>query len=224
MMLLIGITLTVLAYIASLFISKKVKVSFLNPILIASLIIVGVIHWTPLQYETYADGGDYIVKILGPLVVVLAVPLYNNKHILRKYYKPISIGVLTGVVSSAVSVVIISWLMGLDMEIMLSLLPKSITTPMAIEVSGVIGGIKELTVVFVVITGMFGASIGPLVFDIFKIRNDTARGMALGAGAHGVGTAKAVEISDQAGAASSLAMILCGVTTIILSVIVMKII
>ncbi|MDP3387849.1 MAG: LrgB family protein [Eubacteriales bacterium] len=222
-MLLIGIILTVLAYIASLYFSKKIKVSFLNPILIASLIIVSIIHWTPLSHETYANGGEYIVKILGPLVVVLAVPLYNNKHILKKYYKPISVGILTGVISSAVSVAILSRLMRLDMDIMLSLLPKSITTPMAIEVSGIIGGIKELTVVFVVITGMFGASIGPLVFDVFKIRNDTAKGMALGAGAHGVGTAKAVEISDQAGAASSLAMILCGVTTIILSVIVIKI-
>ncbi|HBH12020.1 MAG: LrgB family protein [Clostridiales bacterium 38_11] len=223
-MLLIGIILTVLAYMVSLFISKKIKISFLNPILVASLIIIGVIHWTPLQYETYAEGGAYIVKILGPLVVVLAVPLYNNKHILKKYYKPISIGVLTGVISSAFSVVVLSWLMGLDMDIMLSLLPKSITSPMAIEVSEIIGGIKELTVVFVVITGMFGASVGPLVFDIFRIKNDTARGMALGAGAHGVGTAKAVEISEQAGAASSLSMILCGVTTIILSVVLMKIV
>jgi putative effector of murein hydrolase len=109
------------------------------------------------------------------------------------------------------------------MDIMLSLLPKSITSPMAIEVSEIIGGIKELTVVFVVITGILGASIGPLIFDVFKIRNDTAKGMALGAGSHGVGTAKAVEISDQAGAASSLSMVLCGVTTIILSIIVMKI-
>lgn len=223
-MLLIGIILTILAYMASLFISRRVKISFLNPILIATLIIVGVIHWSPLAYETYAEGGTYIVKILGPLVVVLAVPLYNNKHILKKYYKSISIGVVTGVISSAISVVVLSWLMRLDTDLMLSLLPKSITTPMAIEVSEIIGGIKELTVVFVVITGMFGASIGPLVFDVFKIKNDTARGMALGAGAHGVGTAKAVEISDQAGAASSLSMILCGVTTIILSVIVMKII
>ncbi len=223
-MLLIGIILTILAYMSSLFIYKKVRISFLNPILISTLIIVGVIHWSPLSYETYAEGGAYIVKVLGPLVVVLAVPLYNNKHILKKYYKPISIGVVTGVVSSAVSVVVLSWLMQLDMDLMLSLLPKSITTPMAIEVSEIIGGIKELTVVFVVITGMFGASIGPLVFNVFKIRNDTARGMALGAGAHGVGTAKAVEISEQAGAASSLSMILCGVTTIILSVIVMKII
>jgi predicted murein hydrolase (TIGR00659 family) len=222
-MLLIGIVLTVLAYMLSLFISKRMKLSFLNPILVTSLIIVGIIHWTPLSYDTYAEGGAQIVKILGPLVVVLAVPLYNNKHILKKYYKPISIGIFTGVVGSAVSVVVLSWLMRLDMDIMLSLLPKSITSPMAIEVSEIIGGIKELTVVFVVITGIFGASIGPLIFDVFKIRNDTAKGMALGAGSHGVGTAKAVEISDQAGAASSLSMVLCGVTTIILSIIVMKI-
>lgn len=222
-MLLIGIILTVLAYVLSLFISKRMKLSFLNPILVTSLIIVGIIHWTPLSYDTYAEGGAYIVKVLGPLVVVLAVPLYNNKHVLKKYYKPISIGIFTGVVSSAISVVVLSWLMRLDTDIMLSLLPKSITSPMAIEVSQIIGGVKELTVVFVVITGIFGASIGPLVLDVFKISNDTAKGMALGAGAHGVGTAKAVEISDQAGAASSLSMVLCGVTTIILSIIVMKI-
>ncbi|HAE41383.1 MAG TPA: LrgB family protein [Clostridiales bacterium] len=221
-MLLIGVVLTVVAYIASIFISKKIRISFLNPILVSTLIIIGIIHVTPLSYDTYADGGSFIVKILGPLVVVLAVPLYNNKHILKKYYKPISVGILTGVISSAISVVALSWLMRLEQDIILSLLPKSITTPMAIEVAEIIGGIKELTVVFVVITGMFGASIGPLVFDVFKIRNDTAKGMALGAGAHGVGTAKAVEISDQAGAASSLSMILCGVTTILLSIIVMK--
>ena len=221
-MLLIGVVLTVVAYIASIFISKKIRISFLNPILVSTLIIIGIIHVTPLSYDTYADGGSFIVKILGPLVVVLAVPLYNNKHILKKYYKPISVGILTGVISSAISVVALSWLMRLEQDIILSLLPKSITTPMAIEVAEIIGGIKELTVVFVVITGMFGASIGPLVFDVFKIRNDTAKGMALGAGAHGVGTSKSVEISDQAGAASSLSMILCGVTTILLSIIVMK--
>lgn len=223
-MFLIGIVLTVLAYMISVFISKRMKISFLNPILVTSLIIVGIIYITPLSYETYAEGGAYIVKVLGPLVVVLAVPLYNNKHIMKKYYKPISVGIFTGVITSAVSVVALSWLMRLDMDIMLSLLPKSITSPMAIEVSEIIGGINELTVVFVVITGILGASIGPLVFDVFKIRNDTAKGMALGAGSHGVGTSKAVEISEQAGAASSLAMVLCGVTTIMLSIIVMKII
>ncbi len=223
-MILIGISLTVVAYMISLYLSKRFRISLMNPILISAAIIVATIYWTPLTYELYKPGGDAIVSVLGPLVVVLAVPLYNNKSVLLKYYKAISVGIMTGVIVSAVSVVGISLLLNLEADIIWSMLPKSITSPMAIEVAIMLDGIVELTVLFVACTGILGAAIGPSVFQLFRIKDDTAKGIGLGAASHGVGTSKAVEISGEAGAASSLAMVLSGVVTIVIAIIFVRII
>jgi predicted murein hydrolase (TIGR00659 family) len=223
-MIFVGIIVTLFAYIFAVFLSNRTKMSLLNPILVSSIIIIGLLNYSPITYEIYDEGASYITKALGPLVVILAVPLYKNKALIKKHKKPIVVGVFSGIFSSIVSVLILSLIFNIDKEIILSLMPKSITSPMALEVSDMIGGIKELTVVFVTITGIIGATIGPLVFKVFGIYNDTAKGIALGAGSHGVGTAKAVEISEEAGAASSLSMGISGVVTIMIAIIVLKVI
>jgi predicted murein hydrolase (TIGR00659 family) len=223
-MILYGLSLTIFAYVVALYISNRVKLALLNPILLTAIMIIGVLYLSPLSYEQYEHGASLISAILGPLVVVLAIPLYNNRHIMKKHYCAIIAGIIVGVLSSAISVIVLGTALGLEGSLIWSLLPKSITSPMAIEVADMIGGMRELTVVFVVFTGILGATISPLVFKLFRIKNDTAKGIGLGASSHGIGTAKAIEISDEAGAASSLSMIISGVATIILAIIIEKII
>lgn len=219
-MVLVGIIITVLAYMVARKIALATRVSLLNPILVAAVILIAIIHFTPLSYESYDIGGSLIVKVLGPIVVVLAVPLYNNKEVLKKYRRPVTVGVIAGIISSLVSVIVLAKVFNMDQSILFSMVPKSITNPMAIEVVKMFGGVKELTVIFVAVTGIFGAAVCQLVFKIFLIDNDTAKGIALGASSHGVGTAKAVDISDEAGAASSLSMGISGVVTILVAIIV----
>ncbi|SHJ10873.1 Putative effector of murein hydrolase [Dethiosulfatibacter aminovorans DSM 17477] len=222
-MMILGIIITAIAYLIARRISLATRMPLLNPIFVAGAMVVAVIHFTPLSYEAYDAGGSLIVRVLGPIVVVLAVPLYKNKEVLKKYKRPVFVGVFAGIASSLVSVTALVKLFNMDMDILLSLVPKSITNPMAIEVVKMIGGIKELTVIFVAVTGIAGPAICQWVFKIFSIDNDTAKGIALGAASHGVGTAKAVEISDEAGAAASLSMGISGVVTILIAIIVVRI-
>lgn len=221
-MVLIGILITVIAYIIARKIALTTRISLLNPIIVAAVIIIGVMYFTPLTYDIYDVGGTMITKVLGPIVVILAVPLYNNREVLKRYKRPVIVGVIVGIVSSFVSVIVLSKLFNMDSTIVKSLIPKSITNPMAMEVVDMVGGIKELTVIFVAVTGITGATAGQLVFRIFSIDNDTAKGIALGAASHGIGTAKAVDISDEAGAASSLSMGITGVVTIVIAIIVTR--
>jgi putative effector of murein hydrolase len=218
-MVLVGIIITIIAYMLSRKIAIITRISLLNPIFVSAVILIASIHFTPLSYKVYDTGGSVITKVLGPLVVILAVPLHKNREVLKRYYKPVTVGVVAGIVSSLVSVVILARVFAMDNAIMMSLIPKSITNPMAMELTDMVGGIKELTVIFVVVTGIIGATVCQMVFKIFSIENDTAKGIALGAASHGIGTAKAVDISDEAGAASSLSMGITGVVTILLAII-----
>lgn len=221
-MVLVGILITVMAYIISRKIALTTRVSLLNPIIVSAAIIIGLMYFTPLTYDIYDLGGTVITKVLGPIVVILAVPLYNNRDLLKRYKRPVIIGVMVAIASSLVSVIVLSKLFNMDSAIVRSLIPKSITNPMAMEVVDMVGGIKELTVIFVAVTGIIGATAGQLIFRVFSIENDTAKGIALGAASHGIGTAKAVDISDEAGAASSLSMGITGVLTIVIAIIVCK--
>jgi putative effector of murein hydrolase len=222
-MVLVGIIITAIAYIVSRRIAIITGISLLNPIFVAAAILIAVIHFTPLSYEVYDAGGSLITKVLGPIVVILAVPLYKNREILKRYYKPVTIGVLAGIVSSLVSVLVLVRVFAMDNVIMMSLIPKSITNPMAMEVAKMVGGVKELTVIFVGVTGIIGATTCQLIFKVFSIENETAKGIALGTSSHGIGTAKAVDISEEAGAASSLSMGITGVVTILITIIVTRI-
>ena len=208
---------TLAAYAIGWWLSGRIRLSLLNPFLIGTLLVIGGILLFRLPYEPYNQAGKTVTWFLGPVVVMLAVPLYQSRKTLMTHLLPITAGIASGIAISAGTVYGFSKAFGLSPEIIVSLMPKSITNPMAIEVTKMFGGITSITVASVIITGVFGASVSTAVFRAARIHNDTAKGIALGAASHGVGTAKAIEISSEAGAASGLSMGLTGVVTVLLA-------
>ncbi len=209
------ILLTIVLFKLSLIIGKKYKISFLNPILLTAILIIIILKIFNIPYSEYNKGGSLIAKALGPIVVVLAIPLYKNRHDLMKNFVPIIGGVLSSIITSFISVTVLCKLFGVDETIMLSLLSKSITTPMAIESTKLLGGNEAVTVLAVVLTGLIGAAVAPLVIKLSKIKNNIAKGIGIGSASHAMGTTKAVEINEEAGAASGLSIGVTGLLTII---------
>lgn len=207
------ILLTVIMFRLCLFISRKA--AFLNPILLSALSIIIILKVFDIPYSEYYRGGGLIAQALGPIVVVLAIPLYKNRHQLMKNFVPIMGGVGASIITSLISVTLLGRLFGLDQIIILSLLSKSITTPMAIESTKLLGGNEAVTVLAVVLTGLMGAGVAPLVIKLGKIKSNIAKGIGIGSASHAVGTTKAVEINEEAGASSGLAIGITGLLTII---------
>ncbi len=209
------ILLTIVLFKLSLIISNKFKRALLNPILISAIIIIIILKTFNIPYSDYNKGGSLIAKALGPIVVVLAIPLYKNRFDLMKNFIPIMGGVIASIITSVVSVTVLCKIFGIDETIMLSLLSKSITTPMAIESTKLLGGNEAITVLAVVLTGLIGAAVAPFVIKLGKIKNNIAKGIGIGSASHAVGTTKAVEINEETGAASGLSIGVTGLLTII---------
>ncbi len=218
-----GVLISIVAFMIGSFIYKKTKITFLNPILISLFIIITFLKIFNIPLDNYKKGGDMIYFFLGPSTVILAIPLYKQIKLLKKHFKAILIGIISGTFSSCLSVIIISKFLNLDQNIIISLLPKSITTPIGIELSKTIGGNSAITIVSIVITGMAGAVLAPPVCKIFKIENSVAKGIAIGVSAHALGTSKAVEMGETEGAMSSLAIGLTGLSTVFIVPIIIKI-
>lgn len=214
---LFGILLTLVAFEIGVAISKKWKYSFLNPLLIANILIVSFLLITVISLESYNVGGDYISVMLSPATVVLAVPLYRQISKLKQFWKPILAGIFAGSLTSIASVIIVSKLIGLSETVMLSLLPKSITIPMGSVVSSQIGGIPPITIIAITITGITGAVAAVPVCKFFRIKNSIAQGVAIGTASHALGTTKAMEIGEVQGAMSSLSIGIAGVFTAIVA-------
>ncbi len=215
MMIIFWSILTILAFKLCVLLVNKLGISALNPVLVTMLVLIGTLVISDTDYSTYKVATSWITYLLGPIVVMLAIPLYKSRGELQKNMLPIMTGIVTSVVTSVISVIVMSHLLGLDISIMIAMLPKSITTPMAVEVTQMLGGITGLTIVFVVVTGVIGATLATWTLALFRIKNPIAKGIGIGASAHGIGTAKAVEISSEVAAASGLAMGLSGVVTVL---------
>lgn len=213
------ILLTIILFKFSIFISNRFKIAFLNPILITAIIIIIILKLLNIPYCDYYKGGSLIASVLGPIVVVLAIPLYKNRYDLMKNFVPIMGGVTASIITSVLSVTVLCKLFGIDKTIMLSLLSKSITTPMAVESTKLLGGNEAVTVLAVVFTGLIGAAVAPLVIKLGKIKNNIAKGIGIGSASHAIGTTKAVEMNEEAGAASGLAIGVTGLLTIIIIII-----
>ena len=178
-----------------------------TPIIVAVVSIIVVLLVMGVPYEQYFQGAGVIHFLLGPATVVLAVPLFE----------PLTCGLLAGSVAAIVSVVAFGWLFGLSAETMISMIPKSVTTPIAMGVSEAMGGRPDLTACLVVITGIFGSIVGRPLFNLCRITSDPVRGVTLGLAAHGMGTSAAFQISNRAGAFGGLAMGLSGIITAFLA-------
>ena len=184
-------------------------------LLIAIFCVMGILMVLGVDYESYEEGGKYISYLLTPATVCLAVPLYQQLHLLKKNIKAIAAGIVSGVLASLVSVLLLAKMFGLSHEQYVTLLPKSITTAIGMGVSEELGGIVTITVAVIIITGVLGNVIADIVYKIAKIEEPVAKGLALGTAAHAIGTAKAMELGEVEGAMSSLAIAVAGLLTVI---------
>lgn len=212
-----GILLSLFAFEIGLWIQKKTKLLFLNPLLIAIAIVIVVLIISGIPLESYQVGGDMINMFLGPATVVLAVPLYQQLHNLKNYFGAIMLGICVGILVGMFSTISLCLLAHFDADIIASLVPKSITTPIGIEVSAELGGIPAISVLTILVTGIFGAVAADVVFRIFRIQHPIARGVALGTSAHAIGTTKALSLGKVEGAMSSLAIGVSGIITVIIA-------
>ncbi len=210
-----GLLISILAFEIGILINKKTKLALLNPLMLAMMIVMGVLVLLKIPLEDYKKGGDFIQMFLTPATVILAVPLYKNINSLKKDYVAIIGGVLAGSITAIVGVWLMGKAFGLSPEVLASLIPKSITTPLGIELSTQLGGIPSVTVAAIIVTGITGAVFSPVLLKLFKIEDKTAKGIAIGTSAHALGTTKAVEMGETEGAMSGLAIGLAGLVTVI---------
>lgn len=207
------IFLTISLFTLFSWVQKRTKLAVLNPVLLSVITIIFFLKITGISYETYYSGSKFISIFLGPATVALALPLYKNWLVLKERGVILFIGILVGSIVAVSSVYILARLMKLDSEVILSLLPKSITTPIGMEVSRKIGGLPSLTVAVIVITGVLGNMIGPFVLKACRIKDPVAVGAAFGTSSHAIGTSKAIEIGELEGAISGVSISIAGLLT-----------
>ena len=211
-----GVFISILGYEVGLLIKKKLKHPVFNPLLIAIIFVIGALVILGIDYDSYNEGAKYISYLLTPATVCLAVPLYEQLNLLKKNWKAIIIGILSGVITSLASVFLLALAFGLTHEEYVTLLPKSITTAIGMELSGEMGGIVTISVAVIVVTGIFGNVMAEIVCKLFRINEPVAKGIAIGTSSHAVGTAKAMEMGQEEGAMSSLAIAVAGILTAVL--------
>ena len=212
-----GVTLSIIAYLIGTMLKKKFKLGIFNPLLIAIVVAIVFLAVGNIDYEVYNEGAKFLSWLLTPATVCLAIPLYEQWDLLKSNHKAVLVGLTAGVVTSLVTVLVLSLLMGLSHEEYVTLLPKSITTAIGMGVSEELGGYVTITVAVIIVTGVLGNMFGELICRVFKIEEPISKGLALGSAAHAIGTAKAMEIGEIEGAMSSLAIAVSGILTVILA-------
>ena len=210
-----GVTVSLIGYGAGIMLKKKFKYAFLNPLLISIIFVIGVVLLCGVDYESYENSAQYLSYLLTPATVCLAVPLYQQMTLLKKNLAAVACGILAGVLASLGSVLLLAFLFGLEHDVYVTLLPKSITTAIGMGVSEELGGLVTITVAVIIVTGVIGNVIGEAVCKLFRIYEPIAKGLALGTSAHAIGTAKALEMGEVEGAMSSLAIAVAGLLTVI---------
>ncbi len=210
-----GAVISLTAYEAGLLIKRKFKSALLNPLLIGTACIMAVLLLLKIEYKHYYESAKYISYLLTPATVCLAVPLYQQIELLKKNLKAVAVGITAGVFTSLLGVFLLSKLFALNHVQYVTLLPKSITTAIGMDVSRDLGGIEAITVAVIIITGILGNMSAEFICKIFKIHEPVAKGLAIGTASHAIGTAKAMEIGEIEGAMSSLAIAVAGLMTVL---------
>lgn len=206
--------LSVIAFRIGIYINGKVRSPLLNPLLIAILIVVGVLVLFGIPFADYTDGAGAISFFLGPATAVLAYSIYRQLKVLKDNFLPVFIGCLVGSITSMTSAVLLCKLFGLDNSIALSMVPKSVTTPIAMAISNELGGTMAVTVTVVIATGIMGAVVSPLLVQLLHLKNPVAAGVAIGTCSHAVGTTKAIEMGELEGAMAGVAIGVAGLLTV----------
>lgn len=208
-----GAALSVAAYWLATKLQRKTGLVICNNLLVGGLLIIAVLKIFDIPYDSYNQGGSLVNLFMGPATACLAVSIYAKIDLLKKYWLPVLAGCVAGVAASVGSILLMCRLFGLDRALTASLLPKSVTTPIATAVAGESGGIVSITVAAVIFTGILGNLCAPLLIKLFRVRDPMAVGLGIGACSHAMGTAKALELGETEGAMSGLAIGLCGLLT-----------
>jgi predicted murein hydrolase (TIGR00659 family) len=214
---LLHLTSTLVAYQAGSWVYRRGALNpLLNPVLLAVILLVALLTLTGTSYQTYFQGAQFVHFLLGPATVALAIPLYRQLARVKQSALAIFASIITGSLTASFSAVIILRLLGGEWGTALSIAPKSVTAPVAMGISQQLGGLPSLTAVLVILTGILGAMLGPPLLNLLRITDWSARGLAIGTASHGIGTARALQVNEVAGAFSGLAMGLNALATAIL--------
>ena len=216
------VVLTLVAYRFGMFCQSKLKTPLCNPIIVAVLVVLGVLSVSGLELEVYRQGANMLSWLMTPATVCLAISMYEQVQVLKKRAGMILAGVAAGAISSIAMVLAIGLLCKFDADLILSLLPKSVTTAIGVPLSQLTGGVAAITTATIIVTGIVASVIGPFLCRIFRLTDEVAQGVAFGTAGHVVGTAKANELSPLTGAVSSFALVCSGIITAVILPIVVK--
>jgi len=210
-----GSVLTLAAYALGLFIRDRVEKSFINPLLVAILTVVAFLLISRTDAETYVSGANIISYFLTPATVCLAVPLYRQLTLLRRYPRAIAAGITAGVLTNLAGIFLLALAFGLTHEQYVTLLPKSITTAIGMGVSEELGGIVTVTVSAIILTGLTGNLTAGFVCRLFRLRDPVAKGIGIGTASHAIGTSRALEMGEAEGAMAGLSIAVTGLLTVV---------
>ena len=213
----IGVVISLLAYQIGIFLKSKTKLAICNPFMISIILVIAFLLAFDIDYDSYNQSAKYLSYLLTPTTVSLAIPLYEKLDLLKKHFGAIMIGILSGVLTSLVSIFAMSCLFQLSYSEYVTLLPKSITTAIGIGVAEELGGYVSITATSIMITGILGNIIGEFICKCFRIKNAISKGLSLGTSSHAIGTSKAMELGEVEGAMSSLSIVVAGLLTVVLA-------
>lgn len=210
-----GVFISLAAYGIGTLVKRKWKSALANPLLIAIILVILFLKLSGVEYETYNASAKYLTYLLAPATVSLVIPMYERMQLLKENYAAILTGILSGVLASLVCVLAMALVFHLSQAEYVTLLPKSVTTAIGMDIAKELGGHSEIAAAVIIITGVLGNMAAEPICRIFAIRHPVAKGIALGTSAHAIGTAKAMEMGETEGAMSSLAIVVAGVCTVV---------
>lgn len=210
-----GVSVSLISYMIGVYLKKKLNVGLFNPLLISIAVTIIFLVLAHIDYDAYNEGARYLSWLLTPATVCLAIPLYEEFELLKSNVRAVMCGIISGVLTSLITILVLALFFGLTHEEYVTLLPKSITMAIGMGVSEELGGYVTITVAVIIITGVIGNILAEFICKIFRIEEPIAKGIAIGSAAHAIGTAKAMEIGEVEGAMSSLSIAVAGILTVV---------
>lgn len=210
-----GVSVSLISYMIGVYLKKKLNVGLFNPLLISIAVTIIFLVLAHIDYDAYNEGARYLSWLLTPATVCLAIPLYEEFELLKSNVRAVMCGIISGVLTSLITILVLALFFGLTHEEYVTLLPKSITTAIGMGVSEELGGYVTITVAVIIITGVIGNILAEFICKIFRIEEPIAKGIAIGSAAHAIGTVKAMEIGEVEGAMSSLSIAVAGILTVV---------
>ncbi len=210
-----GVVISIVGFEIGQLLKSKFKFAIFNPLLVSIVFVILFLLLFNIEYETYNNSAKYLSYLLTPATVCLSIPLYQRLQLLKDNWVAIIFGILAGAIASLISILIFAKIFNFSHELYVTLLPKSVTTAIGMGISDEFGGITTITVLVILVTGVFGNIFAESICKLFKITNPVARGIAIGTSSHAMGTTKAMELGEIEGAMSSLSIVIAGIFTLI---------